>query len=92
MDYDIFYFDGSDLSPEAEQRVQARADCVLADLDIAVELKNQARVHLCTKTSSVTRTRSYKTQRKALTASAFPQPALASTGRRQLRNLCAAWN
>jgi len=45
-DYDIFYFDGSDLSQEAEQRVQARADCLLADLDIAVELKNQARVHL----------------------------------------------
>jgi hypothetical protein len=45
-DYDIFYFDGCDLSPEAEQRVQARVDCLLADLDIAVELKNQARVHL----------------------------------------------
>jgi hypothetical protein len=45
-DYDLFYFDGCDLSPEEEQRVQARAVRVLADLDIAVETKNQARVHL----------------------------------------------
>lgn len=29
-DYDLFYFDGSDLSPEAEQFVQAHADRVLA--------------------------------------------------------------
>lgn len=45
-DYDLFYFDDEDLSAEAEQRVQERTDRVLSDLDIAVETKNQARVHL----------------------------------------------
>lgn len=45
-DYDLFYFDGSDLSEPAEQRVQARVDAVLGDLGIVAEAKNQARVHL----------------------------------------------
>lgn len=45
-DYDLFYFDPDDLSREAEQRVQARVEGVLADLGIAVECANQARVHL----------------------------------------------
>lgn len=45
-DYDIFYFDASDLSEQAEQSVQRRADALLADLGVAVEVKNQARVHL----------------------------------------------
>lgn len=45
-DYDLFYFDPSDLSREAEQRVQARIDAVLGDLGITVEAANQARVHL----------------------------------------------
>ena len=45
-DYDLFYFDTSDLSPQAEQRVQERVDAVLRDLGIVAEAKNQARVHL----------------------------------------------
>lgn len=45
-DYDLFYFDPSDLSAEAEQRVQARVESVLGDLGITVEAANQARVHL----------------------------------------------
>jgi len=45
-DYDLFYFDGADLSEKGEQRVQARVDAVTADLGIVVEAKNQARVHL----------------------------------------------
>lgn len=45
-DYDLFYFDGSDLTEAAEQHVQARADEVLSDLGVVVEAKNQARVHL----------------------------------------------
>jgi uncharacterized protein len=45
-DYDVFYFDGADLSEEGERRVQARVDAVTADLGIVVEAKNQARVHL----------------------------------------------
>ncbi|WP_242421754.1 nucleotidyltransferase family protein [Acidovorax sp. GW101-3H11] len=45
-DYDLFYFDGDDLSESAEQQVQARVSTLFADLPITVEAKNQARVHL----------------------------------------------
>lgn len=45
-DYDIFYFDPTDLSESSEQRVQAHANTVLSDLGITVEVANQARVHL----------------------------------------------
>lgn len=45
-DYDLFYFDPSDLSQEAERQVQAHAHEVLSDLDVSVEVANQARVHL----------------------------------------------
>lgn len=45
-DYDLFYFDGADLSAEAEQAVQRHAETVLGDLGVAVEVANQARVHL----------------------------------------------
>jgi hypothetical protein len=45
-DYDIFYFDAADVSAEAEARVQARVESVLGSLDVPIEVKNQARVHL----------------------------------------------
>jgi hypothetical protein len=45
-DYDLFWFDGADLGAPAEARVQARVAAELADLGIAVEACNQARVHL----------------------------------------------
>lgn len=45
-DYDIFYFDDDDLSSEAETRLQAHVDRVLGPLEVPVEVKNQARVHL----------------------------------------------
>jgi hypothetical protein len=45
-DYDLFYFDSSDLSEESEKRVQARVDNALSDLGVAFEVANQARVHL----------------------------------------------
>lgn len=45
-DYDIFYFDASDLSADAEARVQERVDTVLGSLGVPIEAKNQARVHL----------------------------------------------
>jgi hypothetical protein len=45
-DYDLFYFDDADLSERAEQRAQAKADFVLRDLGVVVEVVNQARVHL----------------------------------------------
>ncbi len=45
-DYDIFYFDDSDLSYAAEDMVIRRAAQVFGDLDAIIDLKNQARVHL----------------------------------------------
>src|SRR5262245_8249667 len=45
-DYDIFYFDPSDLSETAEAEAQTLADAVLNDLGVTVEVANQARVHL----------------------------------------------
>lgn len=45
-DHDLFYFDAADLTEAGERQVQARVDAVLADLGVAVEAKNQARVHL----------------------------------------------
>jgi hypothetical protein len=49
-DYDLIYWDGSDLSWEAEDVVIRRCAAAFADLDlpdgVAVEVRNQARVHL----------------------------------------------
>lgn len=44
-DYDLFYFDGSDLSEQAETLVGERVRACYADLCVTVEAKNQARVH-----------------------------------------------
>lgn len=45
-DYDLVYFDGSDLSYQAEDAVIRRAAEVFAEIRIPVEVRNQARVHL----------------------------------------------
>ncbi len=44
-DYDLFYFDPSDLSAAAEACVKEQVDACFSDLGIALEAKNQARVH-----------------------------------------------
>lgn len=45
-DYDIFYFDPTDLSWDAEDADIRRVGALLGDVAVNVELKNQARVHL----------------------------------------------
>ena len=45
-DYDVFYFDGADLSWEAEDAVIRRVAPLAERLGIPVEVRNQARVHL----------------------------------------------
>jgi uncharacterized protein len=45
-DYDIFYFDGSDLSYEAEDEVIKRVSTLFADVHAHIEVRNEARVHL----------------------------------------------
>jgi uncharacterized protein len=44
-DYDVFYFDASDLSKGAEDEVCARVNARFTHLPITIETKNQARVH-----------------------------------------------
>lgn len=45
-DYDVFYFDGEDLSWDSENQDIERVNGALGDLGVNVELRNQARVHL----------------------------------------------
>jgi hypothetical protein len=45
-DVDLFYFDASDLSWEAEDVVIKAGGLHFAELPVAVEIRNQARVHL----------------------------------------------
>jgi hypothetical protein len=44
-DYDLFYFDPSDLSEAAEARTNERVSACFSGQGIVVEAKNQARVH-----------------------------------------------
>jgi len=46
LDYDLAYFDGSDLSWDAEDAVIRTGDQVFAGLPAPVQIRNQARVHL----------------------------------------------
>jgi hypothetical protein len=45
-DIDLIYFDADDLSTEAEAANEARIRCLFADLGVAIDVKNEARVHL----------------------------------------------
>jgi hypothetical protein len=45
-DIDVFYFDDSDLSYDAEDRVIRRLGARFAHLPLPVQIRNQARVHL----------------------------------------------
>ncbi|GAA0779946.1 nucleotidyltransferase family protein [Roseibium denhamense] len=45
-DFDIIYFDGTDLSYEAEDAVIQQVNAALPDLSGLLEVRNQARVHL----------------------------------------------
>jgi uncharacterized protein len=46
LDYDLFYFDGSDLSARSERRAGEALARTFAHLPVALEARNQARVHL----------------------------------------------
>ncbi|SFR23538.1 hypothetical protein SAMN04488564_10724 [Lentzea waywayandensis] len=45
-DYDLFYFDDSDLGWDAENEVIQAGERAFADLPAVVEIRNEARVHL----------------------------------------------
>jgi hypothetical protein len=44
-DYDLVYFDPTDLGARTEQLVERRARALFADLDIRLDVTNEARVH-----------------------------------------------
>ena len=46
IDYDIVYFDAGDLTEAGENAVATRVRTLMSDLAVAVDVKNQARVHL----------------------------------------------
>jgi len=46
LDYDLVYFDGSDLSWDGEDAVIRTGETVFAGLPAPVQIRNQARVHL----------------------------------------------
>lgn len=45
-DYDLFYFDATDCTPETEVAANHRAAELFADLGCEIDVRNQARVHL----------------------------------------------
>ncbi|KAF4609842.1 hypothetical protein G7Y89_g15781 [Cudoniella acicularis] len=45
-DYDLVYYDSSDLSYEAEDKIIEAGRLLFEDLPVKVEIRNQARVHL----------------------------------------------
>jgi uncharacterized protein len=45
-DYDLIYFDGTDLSWAAEDQVIRAGTALFGDMPVPVEIRNQARVHL----------------------------------------------
>lgn len=45
-DYDLVYFDPIDLSDEAERQIEEKVARRLSGLDVVVDVKNEARVHL----------------------------------------------
>jgi uncharacterized protein len=46
LDYDLIYFDGSDLSWDAEDALIRESGTIFADIPVRVQIRNQARVHL----------------------------------------------
>ncbi len=46
QDYDLAYFDSTDLSEETEEKTFRKAQSVLGDLGVTIDVKNEAKVHL----------------------------------------------
>jgi hypothetical protein len=70
LDYDLNYFDGTDLSWEAEDQAIHSTGAALADLGANIELRNEARVHLWYETKFGTPCPPYRSTRHAI--STFP--------------------
>ncbi len=74
-DIDLVYFDGDDLSAEAELRNEARIRELFGNLGVAVDVKNEARVHLWYQAKFGTSIPPYRSVEEAITT--FPTTATA---------------
>lgn len=74
-DIDIVYFDGDDLSQEAEATHAKRIEGLFADLPVRIDVKNEARVHLWYEEKFGTPIRPYLSAEEAIAT--FPTTATA---------------
>ena len=77
-DYDVFYFDDSDLSELAEDRVIQRVLQATADLEVNVESRTKPGYTFGMKSAFMRPIRNCAAPAKALTATLSTAPALAS--------------
>lgn len=68
QDYDLAYFDSTDLSAEAEERYILTARSILGDLGVNIDIKNEARVHLWYKNHFGNAIRPYRTIEDAISS------------------------
>ena len=69
-DYDLNYFDATDLGWDAEDRQISRVRAVFADVDATIEVRNEARVHLWYEQKFGVSSPPYRSTRQAI--STFP--------------------
>lgn len=74
-DIDLVYFDGDDLSAEAELRNEARIRELFGNLGVTVDVKNEARVHLWYEAKFGSPIPPYRSVEEAITT--FPTTATA---------------
>ncbi len=65
-DYDLAYFDSTDLSEDAEDRRIRKVQSALGGLGVAIDVKNEARVHLWYKKHFGTAIRPYRSIEDAI--------------------------
>ena len=82
-DYDVFYFDDTDLSWEAEDAVIRRASDLFRDVPAHVELRNEARVHLWYEAKFGTPAAPFTSATDAIDSFASTSAASASLGRQR---------
>jgi len=68
QDYDLAYFDSTDLSEETEEKTIRKAQSVLGDLGVTIDVKNEARVHLWYKKHFSSAIRPYRSIEDAISS------------------------
>src|SRR5260370_5454203 len=73
QDYDLAYFDSTDLSEETEEGTIQKAQSALGDLGVTMDVKNEARVHIWYKNHSGNAILPYQSIKDSIPSS--PPPA-----------------